>query len=104
MSNQAKKYTPQFKAKVVLELLRGEKTQSEISRAHGVHRSVLTRWQNEFIERSPSVFGEDGADSEVEARIAELEQMVGKLTMKLEIAKKASSILQTKKSGKSSPS
>ncbi|UBF30200.1 transposase (plasmid) [Kovacikia minuta CCNUW1] len=88
MSNQAKKYTPQFKAKVVLELLRGEKTQSEISRVHGVHRSVLTRWQNEFIERSPSVFGEDGADLEVEARIAELEQMVGKLTMQLEPIRK----------------
>jgi hypothetical protein len=34
------------------------------------------------------VFGEDGPDTEVEARIAELEQMVGKLTMQLEIAKK----------------
>ncbi|MGG6264332.1 transposase [Leptolyngbya sp. AN03gr2] len=102
MSNQAKKYTPQFKAKVVLELLRGEKTQTEISRAHGVHRSVLTRWQNEFVERSPSVFGEVGQASEVESRIADLEQMVRKLTiMQLEIAKKASSISMTKQSGKS---
>ena len=100
MSNQAKKYTPQFKAKVVLELLRGEKTQTEISRVHGVHRSVLTRWQNEFLERASSVFGEVGQASEVESRIAELEQMVGKLTMQLEIAKKASSISVTKQSGK----
>jgi putative transposase len=46
MSNQPKKYSHQFKSKVVLELLRGEKTQSEISRAHGVHRSVLTRWHS----------------------------------------------------------
>jgi hypothetical protein len=48
------------------------------------------------------VFGEDGQDAEVEARITELEQMVGKLTMQLEIAKKVSSILPKKKSGKSS--
>ncbi|MGG6270987.1 transposase, partial [Leptolyngbya sp. AN03gr2] len=92
MSNSAKKYTPQFKAKLVLELLRGEKTQSEASRVHGVHRSVLTRWQNEFVERAPVVFGEVGQVTEAEARIAELEQMVGKLTMQLEIAKKVSSL------------
>lgn len=57
MSNQAKKYTPQFKAKVVLELLRGGKTHTEASREHGVHGSVLTRWQNEFVERASAVLG-----------------------------------------------
>jgi transposase-like protein len=100
MSNHAKKYTPQFKAKVVLELFRGEKTQTEASRAYGVHRSVLTRWQNEFTERAAELFGNEEHQDEAAARIAELEQMVGKLTMQLEIAKKASSILQTKKSGR----
>jgi transposase len=66
MSNQPKKYTPQFKAKVVLELLRGEKTPTEASRVYGVHRSVVTRWQNEFLEHAADLFGDDGQLHEAE--------------------------------------
>jgi transposase len=104
MSNQTKKYTPQFKAKVVLEIIRGEKTQTEASRSYGIHRSVLTRWQHEFLERAAELFGDDTQGQAEAARLAELEQMVGKLTMQLEIAKKASSILPTKKNGRLSQS
>ncbi len=99
MPNQTKKYTPQFKAKVVLEIIRREKTQTEASHSYGIHRSVLTHWQHEFLERAAELFGDDTQRQAQAARLAELEQMVGKLTMQLEIAKKAASILPMKKIG-----
>ncbi len=38
-----RKYSSQFKARVVLELLKEEKTVSEISAEHGIHPTQLTR-------------------------------------------------------------
>lgn len=55
------------------------------------------RWRSEFLERAPELFAVPEHVSQDQARIAELEQMVGKLTMKLEIAQKASAYLQTSK-------
>jgi transposase-like protein len=97
MSSQTPKYTPQFKAKVVLELVSGERTNAEACRHYNIHRSVITRWRAEFLERAAELFTVPDQINQDQARIAELEQMVGKLTMKLEIAQKASAYLQTTK-------
>ena len=86
---ERRKFTPQFKAKVVLELLSGAKTLAQACREHGIRDSLLYKWRREFLERAPRVFEEkDGAVQEYEARIAELERMVGKLTLELEATKK----------------
>ena len=93
-----RKFSPEFKARVALELLSGEKSLAQASRDYGIKDSVLSRWRQEFVERSTQVF-ESGPDHEREAqarRIAELERMVGRLTMELEIAKKASLLLTSR--------
>ncbi len=89
MGAKQRKYTAQFKAKVVLEVIRGEKSPADACRNYKIHNSVLTRWKREFLDRAHQAF-ETGEQANQEAgRIAELEQMVGRLTMQLEIAKKA---------------
>lgn len=85
-------FTPEFKAQVVLEELSGFKDKAEICREYGLRPQVFARWREEFLERAPEVFGERRCDDEAE-RIAELERLVGRLTMELEAAKKASNIL-----------
>lgn len=55
-------YTPEFKAKVVLELLREEKTLSQIATDYGVHPNLLSRWKTEFLEKMPTVFAKDIAE------------------------------------------
>jgi transposase-like protein len=52
-------YTPEFKAKVVLELLREEKTLSQIAADYGVHPNLLSRWKAEFLEKMPTVFSKE---------------------------------------------
>lgn len=89
MAAKQRKYTAQFKAKVVLEVIRGEKSPADACRSYKIHNSVLTRWKREFLDRAHQAF-ESGEQTNQEAgRVAELEQMVGRLTMQLEIAKKA---------------
>ncbi len=54
-----------------------------------VKDTVLSRWKQEFLERASEIFEQPKDGQDKDARIAELERMVGRLTMQAEIAKKA---------------
>ena len=81
-------FMPEFKAKVVLEILTEQKSLAQASREYGIKDSVLSRWKQEFIERAPQMFEQRTASDGREQRIVELERMVGRLTMELDVAKK----------------
>ena len=85
-------FKPDFKAQVVLEALTGVKSDAEVCRGYRLRSQTLSRWKGEFLERAPMVFEMNHSRSKEQERIAELERMVGRLTMELEAAKKASSI------------
>ena len=93
-----RRFTAEFKAQVVLEVISGIKTAAEAGREYRLKPQVLFRWKSEFLENTVRVFGDDEQLSEERARIAELERMVGRLTMELEVAKKASSIFTSQPS------
>jgi transposase-like protein len=86
-------FRPEFKARVVLEELTGVKSTAEICREHQMKPQVFSRWKVEFLERASEIFATTPSRGDEQERIAELERMVGRLTMELEAAKKASSIL-----------
>ena len=92
-----RKFTPEFKAQVVLEMLSEHKSAGQLSREYGIKDSVISRWKQEFIERSPSLFGA-GASSydDRDQRIAELERMIGRLVLELEASKKVSKYLNSR--------
>ena len=87
-------FTPQFKARIVLELLTHSKSMAQVCREHELKAQVVIRWKAEFLDRAPTLFASDLDRSQDQARIAELERLVGRLTMELEIAKKASQLLR----------
>jgi transposase len=101
MGSKRRQYTAEFKAKLVLQVLSGEKTASELCRQHKINPNLLNRWRNEFVEQSASVFESGSVDTAAQQQIADLERLVGQLTMQLEIAKKASSYWTPDKNGKS---
>ena len=83
-------FTPEFKARVVLEMLIDGKSLAQTSRKYKIKDSVLSRWKAEFLERSPRVFEHGSSRDDRDERISELERMVGRLAMELEMAKKVS--------------
>lgn len=83
-----RRFTAEFKAKVVLELISGEKGLMQASREYEIKDSVLSRWKQQFLERSVEIFEQPRQTSPEEERIAELERMVGRLTLQLDMAKK----------------
>jgi len=97
-----RKFSPDFKARVVMEMLTEQKSAAQASREYGIKDSVLSRWKQEFIERSPQLFEQGTVSDDRDQRIAELERMVGRLAMELEMAKKASRYLNSgrKESGR----
>jgi transposase-like protein len=80
-------YSPEFKVRVVLEIISGEKGLMEASREYEIKDTVLSRWKQEFLERAAQVFEQPKADGQ-EERVAELERMIGRLTVQLDMAKK----------------
>ena len=93
-------FTPEFKARVVLEELTGVKDKAEICREYRLRPQVLSRWREEFVERAPEIFATAPSRGDEQERIAELERMIGRLAMELEVAKKASNILTSLSNGR----
>jgi transposase len=81
-------YTPEFKVRVVLEMLTSKKSLSQASREYGIKDSVLSRWRQEFLERAPQIFEQGKAEDSQAQRIAELERLVGRQALQLDMAKK----------------
>jgi transposase len=82
-------FPPEFKIRVVLELLSGQKSLQQVSREYEIKDSVISRWRTEFLERAPELFVDNTqSQHETRRRIAEMERMIGRLTMELEMAKK----------------
>src|SRR5262249_54217093 len=86
-------FTPQFKAQLVLEVLAGLKSQAEIARQHKLKPELIARWKDIALEGLETLFQSGEQRDQDQDRIASLERMVGRLTMELEVAKKASVLL-----------
>jgi transposase-like protein len=87
--SKRRQFTAEFKARIVLEELTGIKNRAEICREHRLSPQVLARWREEFVERAPEIFATTRSRGDEQARIGELERMVGRLTMELDVAKES---------------
>lgn len=81
-------FTSEYKVKLVLEVLRGERALSEIAAEHEINPAQLANWRREFLEKAPAVF--DNTRNERERQRAEREKAesearmlktIGQLTM-----------------------
>jgi transposase-like protein len=97
-------FTPQFKAQVVLEVLPGQCSASESARQHKLKPELISRWKGIALEGLEGLFQGDDQRGRDQDRIADLGRMVGRLTMELEVAKKASTLLPSvlRRDGRSS--
>lgn len=87
-----KQYTSAFKAKVVQELLREEKTLAQIASEYEVHPTQLKSWRTIALEGLSSLFEKRDNTLELkeahEQQLAELYTEIGKLTTQLTWLKK----------------
>jgi transposase-like protein len=101
MTTIRKTYTAEFKAKVVREILKEEKSLSQIASEYGTHTNVISRWRDQAIAALPGVFNEQSAKEQAEKEAVwekEREGLyaeIGKLTTQLTwLKKKCSHVLE----------
>ena len=92
--SKRRQFTPEFKAQVVLEVLAGLKSTAEVCREYKLKPQTFSRWKAAFLENAATIFERQDRGDPRDERIAELERKLGRLTVELEVAKKASNILQ----------
>jgi len=94
---KVKKYSSSFKARVVLEALKEEKTLSQIGSEYRVDPKNIHNWKKEFLANAELVFDKEKAVSEFKEQIKDKERQIdalyrqnGKLNLLLDWAKKKS--------------
>jgi len=50
-------HSPEFKAKVALAALKGERTLAELAQHFDVHANQITEWKRQLLDRASDVFG-----------------------------------------------
>ena len=90
-------WTASEKAKIVLELLREEKTLNEVAQAHEIHPKMLSQWKAQFLENSELAFDKNRGLRDLKEALEEstqekdeLHRQIGKLTAEVNWAKKKS--------------
>jgi transposase-like protein len=90
MTMLRRQHSGEFKAKVVLEALRGERAINELAAEYGVHPMQITQWKRVALEELPKVLsnrrGTKSTDEEVLK--AALYQQIGQLKVELDWLKK----------------
>ncbi len=84
-----RRFTPEFKAQVVLEVLSGVPSPAEVCRRHALSPNLLANWKATVLQGLLTLFQGDEQRDEDQARIAELEQLLGRATRQIEILKKS---------------
>lgn len=82
MPRNRRKFTREFKAQVVLELLSGVKQAAEVCREYQIKPQLFNEWKSYVLKHASRVFDNNHRLSEEQARIIELERVLGRICPK----------------------
>jgi transposase len=88
MALKRRRFTREFKLQVLREIEAG-KSIAQAAREHEIHPNLITRWRILHAEYASQAFAGNGNHYKQDAHIAELERMVGRLTLENDFLKKA---------------
>lgn len=86
-----KVHSPEFKAKVGLEAVRGVKTISEIAQEYGVHPVLVGQWKKEILANASGLFESKRGPKPAEADKGKEDRLygeIGRLKMEVDWLKK----------------
>lgn len=91
-------FTPEQKAKIVIKVLREEKTVNEIAAEHQIHPKMLSRWKAEFVNNEGRAFSKETDEVEKvkqshEKEKDELLRQIGQLPYEVTWLKKKSGLI-----------
>jgi len=92
MARKRRQLSADFKAKVALDAVRGQKTVAELASEHQVHANQISQWKKQLLESLPEVFGRRREQDAAQRQelVNELYQQIGQLKVELDWLKKKS--------------
>lgn len=81
-------HSPEFKAKMAIAVLKGDKTLAELARHFDIHPNQITDWKTQLLERSSVVFG-DKAENEAGPDVQPMQAKIGQLTLENDFLERA---------------
>jgi transposase-like protein len=95
MSKRRRSFTKEFRAKVALAAVRGDKTTAELASEFGVHTNQVSSWKKRLLEGVAELFADGRVRKKDEAAVeeGELYEQIGRLKMEVEWLKKKSADL-----------
>ena len=87
MAKRKPSYTRDFKLAILAQVENGVPA-AQVARENGLHPALVFRWKNEYLENPEKAFAGPGNPYKDQAKIAELERMVGRLYSENEFLKK----------------
>ena len=73
-------HSPEFKAKVALAAVQGDKTVAELAQQYDVHANQITQWKNQLLSRASEAF-DGGGSTEPPVDVKTLHAKIGQLTL-----------------------
>lgn len=89
MRSKRRNHSSEFKAKVALAAIKGEKTVAELSQQFGVHANQISIWKKQLLANAGNAFGGGGKNAAGEKYVKDLEAKVGQLTLENDFLSKA---------------
>jgi transposase-like protein len=83
-----RKFTPAFKAQVVLEAIRERESLSSLSSKYELSQEQLSKWKREFLEKSALVFSMEPPGRKTDREIQKLNEIIGQLHVENDFLKK----------------
>ena len=90
MKAKRRKFTADFKAKVAIAAIRERETLAELSRKFGVHPNIISKWKQEFLDRSSEIFEKEAPEENFEKERQHLFAKIGQLEVERDWLKKIS--------------
>ena len=82
------KHSAEFKAKVVLEALKEQKTLSELAQLYQLHPNQITLWKKEFLSNASQIFDRGHRKPKEDLDVAKLFEAIGQLKIENDWLKK----------------
>jgi len=90
MKTSRRKFSGSFKAQVAIEALKERESLAELSKRFDVHPQVISKWKQEFMERSSEIFETKSPDKQSQIDLDKLYAKIGQLEMERDFLKKVS--------------
>ena len=92
MTEKRRSFGADFKAKVALEAIRGERTINEIAAEYGIHPNQISQWKSQVLECVPEVFTKERDSARMQMALQkerdELFRQIGQLKVEIDWLKK----------------